>query len=172
MATEFEDVLTNQPVVIDNVRSPFCYRELSSSMLIVVVKYRAPGPSRLDSLGKTILNASSRLCASFTSSTGSRRKRSWSDTFMYLIQRRTAKACAGHGRRVGGRRLHRAQSTRSPRIAQDQVPDGTRDRDGLGRHGTNMELGVRRGTGNAERGGAWYALPGHVLRDTERNTRL
>lgn len=76
MATEFEDVLTNQPVVIDNVRSSSCYRDLSSSILIIVVNYRALEPSRLVSLDKTIPNASSRLCASSTSSTGSQRSRS------------------------------------------------------------------------------------------------
>jgi len=61
MSAEFDDVLTNQPVVIDNVRlfhSAFVSPTLKSSI------HRALEQSRLALLGKTIPNASFRLCAS------------------------------------------------------------------------------------------------------------
>ena len=125
----------------------FAARNLTSC---IMVEHRVLGLSKPASQDRITQNASSRLCAS----SRLRQKRDASEPGLTCVkQRRTAKACAGHGRRTGGRRLHRAQGAGGPRTAQDQVPDGARDRDRLGRHGTNMELGIRGRAGYIERRG-------------------
>jgi hypothetical protein len=57
MASEYEDVLTNQPVVIDNVGT---YER--AHLLLLTPGSRAREPSRLGSLAKIIPNASSLHC--------------------------------------------------------------------------------------------------------------
>jgi len=70
MSTEYEDVLTNQPVVIDNVRTgprPFIF-SLSVPRLysLGLLFFRARELSRLDSPARIIQNAFSRLSMSHT----------------------------------------------------------------------------------------------------------
>ena len=59
MASEYEDVLTNQPVVIDNVSAYERAQQLS-----LTPAYRVLEPSKLGSLVKTIRSASSHHCKS------------------------------------------------------------------------------------------------------------
>lgn len=61
MSAEFDDVLTNQPVVIDNVRV-LSFDTLITMMLIPLS--RALEPSRPALLDRTTPNVFSRLCAS------------------------------------------------------------------------------------------------------------